>query len=152
MPECVALARVLIDALSLLPWLEADFQDAKERLALERAMLAAGWRTLEASTKEVRGEVEAVHAEGWREAAKAKATCASAVAEKEALSKRYEVAKASFILLQEAVTAHEAKLADRDTELERAAAEQVTERGRFNARWPRLGMPTRSKSTRSAPS
>ncbi|KAE8815668.1 hypothetical protein D1007_06854 [Hordeum vulgare] len=100
---------------------------------MERARLAAGWCQLEASAKEVRGEDETAHAEGQHEAAETKAACSRALAEKEALAKCYEEAKPGFKALQEATKAHEAKLADCDTELVKVAAQQVKERGRVEA-------------------
>ncbi|KAE8801584.1 hypothetical protein D1007_22798 [Hordeum vulgare] len=92
----------LTDTLSLLPRLEVDFSNAEVRLVVEHARLSTGWHQLNASIKEVRGEAKAVRTEGRREAVEAKATCASALAEKEALVKRCEEAEASFKALQEA--------------------------------------------------
>ncbi|KAE8772815.1 hypothetical protein D1007_55119 [Hordeum vulgare] len=68
---------------------------------------------------------------GQREAAEAKAVCTSALAEKEVLTRHCEEEEAGLKVLQEATKALDAKLADRDSKLARAAAEQVTERGRF---------------------
>ncbi|KAE8799105.1 hypothetical protein D1007_25578 [Hordeum vulgare] len=73
----------LTDARDMLAKLEVDFRDVEVRSAEEHARLAAGWRHLEASAKEAYGKAEAFHSE----AAEAMAAHASALAEKEALTK-----------------------------------------------------------------
>ncbi|KAE8801308.1 hypothetical protein D1007_23098 [Hordeum vulgare] len=86
----------LFDAWDMLAQLEVDFRDAKACLAVECAGLAARWRQLDASAKEAHDKAEAVHAKGHRVAAEAKDARASALAEKETLTKHCEETQASL--------------------------------------------------------
>ncbi|KAE8772447.1 hypothetical protein D1007_55584 [Hordeum vulgare] len=108
--------------------LEVDFRDAEVRLAAEHVRLATRWCQLETSTKEAQGKAEAIRVEGQREAVEPKAARASSLVETEALAKRWDEVAASLKVLQEVVKAREAKLAHRDSDLEKLVAKQVVER------------------------
>ncbi|KAE8785156.1 hypothetical protein D1007_41163 [Hordeum vulgare] len=70
---------------------------------MKRVRLAAGWSKLDTSAKEAQGKGDAIHVEGQREAAKAKAARASALAEKGALAKHCKETEDSFKALQERI-------------------------------------------------